>query len=82
MKKQRRYTHRVSWIENGELKTEWFTNHKKASELYDEQFMKGYPVYYARKISDALTAYQFDRVKSENGFGKSLLEIQRGAMKE
>jgi hypothetical protein len=75
MKKQKRYQHRVSWIENGELKTEWFTNHKKAFELFDNRFLRGVPVYYARKISDALTAHQFDHIRSENEFGKELVKV-------
>jgi hypothetical protein len=75
MGKQVRYRHRVSWIENGLLKTEWFSGHKKAFELYEDLAMKGKPVYYARKITDVLSAYMFDRVKSDNDFVKELLKL-------
>jgi len=75
MKKQKRYKHRVSWIENGKVNTSWFSNHGDAFNLYDELFMKGLPVYYARKISDVLSAYMFDHIKSDNGFAKVIKEI-------
>jgi hypothetical protein len=78
MKKQARYKHRVSWIENGILRTEWFTNHKKAFVFFDDLFMWGTPVYYARKISNELSAYQFDNVRSENGFGEKISNLKRG----
>ena len=78
MKKQKRYKHRVSWVEGGKLHTEWFSNHKKAESLYDDKVLRGFPVYYARKISDALTAYMFDRIKSDNGFGDALVNLSGG----
>jgi hypothetical protein len=75
MGKQVRYKHRVSWIENGKLETKWFSDHKRAFELYEDQAMRGQPVYYARKITDVFSAYMFDRVKSDNDFGRNLVKL-------
>ncbi len=72
-----RYKHRVSWFEDGELKTKWFTSHVKAIEFYQRQLMKDYPVYYARQVSDKLSAHMFDNIKTENGFGQRLIELDK-----
>ncbi len=67
--------YRVSWIDKTGLHTSWFKNEIPAEELYIEKRIVGIPVYFAKKISDVLSAHMFDNITTANQFGNALLQV-------